>query len=156
MEKKVNTNRNAIKSLRDLLNNNITTDEFGTTKRVLMQDELTNANLMLDELLLNTNYSSTNISKNVEHPSHYNTNNPIIYVHYKGEVIAVEIECIDVIRNMPTWKGNTIKYLWREGLKKDASLSDTEKEIEDLKKSIWYIQDKIKMLEDEANSNKTE
>lgn len=85
---------------------------------------------------------------NVNHPSHYNTNNPIIRVRCKcGEIIEVSIECIDVIRNMPTWKGSAIKYLWREGLKKDTSLSDTKKEIEDLKKAIFYINDKIEMLE---------
>ena len=48
---------------------------------------------------------------------------------------------------MPTWKGSAIKYLWREGLKKDASLSDKEKEIEDCKKAIWYINEHIEKLQ---------
>jgi hypothetical protein len=38
--------------------------------------------------------------------------------------------------------------LWRAGLKKDASLEDKQKEIEDLKKSIWYINDRIKQLKE--------
>lgn len=97
--------------------------------------------------------TSFDIEDNVNHPSHYNTNNPIIRVRCKcGEIIEVSIECIDVIRNMPTWKGSAIKYLWREGLKKDTSLSDTKKEIEDLKKAIFYINDKIEMLENEIKN----
>lgn len=32
-----------------------------------------------------------------------------------------------------------MKYIWRAGLKGDA--------IEDLKKAIWYLQDEIKLLE---------
>lgn len=72
-------------------------------------------------------------NNNVNHPDYYN-NNP------SG------IECIDVIRHYPFNVGCAIKYLWRAGLKKDASLSDKEKEIEDLKKAIWYIEDRIKQL----------
>ena len=83
----------------------------------------------------------------VNHPSHYTTNVPIIRIRCKcGEILEVPVECIDIVRNMPYWKGNVIKYLWREGLKKDASLSDLEKEIEDLKKAQWYIKDKIEQL----------
>jgi hypothetical protein len=35
--------------------------------------------------------------------------------------------------------GNSVKYLWRQGEKGDA--------VTDLKKAIWYIEDKIKRLE---------
>ena len=83
----------------------------------------------------------------VDHPTHYNTNNPTLRVKCKcGEVTEVPIECIDVIRDMPSWKGNAIKYLWRAGLKSGADLSETEKTIEDLEKAIWYIKDKIEMI----------
>lgn len=89
---------------------------------------------------------------NVNHPPHYTTNSPIIKIKCAcGTIISKPIECIDVIRNMPAWKGNAIKYLWRAGLKKDASLSDTEKEIEDLNKAIWYIEDRIKQLKNELS-----
>lgn len=60
----------------------------------------------------------------VNHPKHYNS-------HPSG------IECIDVVRHMN--RGNAIKYIWRAG--------DKGNEIEDLKKSIWYLQDEIKRLE---------
>lgn len=93
---------------------------------------------------------------NVNHPSHYNTNNPVIKIKCKCDnILEIPIECIDVIRDMPTWKGNAIKYLWRAGLKKDAALTDINKEIEDLKKAIWYINDKIKQLNGKDTNKKT-
>jgi len=97
---------------------------------------------------MDTKTTESTIYDNVNHPKHYTTNNPTIKVNCPccGETIVVSIECIDAIRNMPSWKGCAIKYLWREGLKFDASLTDKEKEIEDLNKAIWYINDKIKQL----------
>jgi hypothetical protein len=83
----------------------------------------------------------------VNHPSHYTTNTPIIRIKCEcGKVVEVPIECIDVIRNMPSWKGNAIKYLWREGLKEDAELDIKQKTIQDLEKATWYIKDRIKEL----------
>lgn len=72
----------------------------------------------------------------VNHPQHYTQ-------HPSG------IECIEITRHYPFSIGNAIKYLWRAGLKKSASLSDKQKEIEDLKKSIWYINDRIKQLQND-------
>lgn len=73
---------------------------------------------------------------NVNHPKHYTS-------HPSG------VECITITRHYPFSIGNAIKYLWRAGLKKDASLEDKQKEIEDLKKSIWYINDRINQLEND-------
>lgn len=70
----------------------------------------------------------------VNHPQHYTS-------HPSG------VECIDITRHYYFSIGSAIKYLWRAGLKKDASLTDNQKEIEDLKKAIWYINDRIKQLE---------
>lgn len=72
---------------------------------------------------------------NVEHPKHYNQ-------HPSG------IECIEVARHYDFNIGNAIKYLWRSGLKKEEGMTDKDKQIEDLRKAIWYIQDEITMLED--------
>lgn len=69
----------------------------------------------------------------VEHPSHYNG--------------IPGIECIDVVRHMNFNIGNSIKYLWRAGLKNEEGYTNQEKEIEDLKKAIWYINDQIKLIE---------
>ena len=71
----------------------------------------------------------------VNHPPHYCS-------HPSG------IECITITRHYCFSIGNAIKYLWRAGLKKDVSLEDKQKEIEDLEKSIWYINDRIKQLKE--------
>ena len=64
----------------------------------------------------------------VNHPKHYN-------LHPAG------IECIDIIRHYTCDIANAIKYLWRAGLKPEMGKEDAEKEIEDLKKALWYIED---------------
>lgn len=91
--------------------------------------------------------------EHVNHPKHYNS-------HPNG------IECIDIIRHYVCDIANAIKYLWRAGLKvpskqeqcdaridiaereearpigqTEMSMDDAEKEIEDLKKALWYIED---------------
>jgi hypothetical protein len=68
----------------------------------------------------------------VNHPSHYCS-------HPSG------IECIEITRHHCFSVGNAIKYMWRAGLKDPSP----EKEIEDLKKAIWYLQDRISQLEQE-------
>lgn len=64
----------------------------------------------------------------VNHPKHYNQ-------HPAG------IECIDIIRHYTCDIANAIKYLWRAGLKPEMGKADAEKEIEDLEKALWYIDD---------------
>lgn len=61
----------------------------------------------------------------VNSPSHY-TQHPF------------DLECIDVIENMPFCRGSAIKYIWRAGDKND--------EIEDLEKSLWFIQREISRI----------
>jgi len=68
--------------------------------------------------------------EHVNHPKHYNQ-------HPAG------IECIDIIRHYTCDIANAIKYLWRAGLKPEMGKEDAEKEIEDLKKALWYIEDFI-------------
>ena len=65
--------------------------------------------------------------------------------HYKNDKSGVE--CIEITRHRNFNIGNAIKYLWRAGLKESADKSKVAKEIEDLKKAIWYINDEIKRLE---------
>lgn len=71
----------------------------------------------------------------VNHPSHYTS-------HPSG------VECITITRHYCFAIGNAIKYLWRAGLKQDADNTEKEKEIEDLQKAIWYINDRIKQLQE--------
>lgn len=73
---------------------------------------------------------------NVNHPSHYT---------WLKEKCGIEV--IDITRHMDFNLGNAIKYILRAGHKTDTSMSNQQKEIEDLKKAAWYINDKIKMLE---------
>lgn len=70
---------------------------------------------------------------NINHPSHYTS-------HPSG------IECIDIAEYHDFCIGNAIKYLWRAGLKSEDGISKKEKQIEDLKKAIWYIKREIKHL----------
>ena len=71
----------------------------------------------------------------VNHPTHYNS-------HPSG------VECIEITRHYCFAIGNAIKYLWRAGLKQDADKTEREKEIEDLKKAVWYINDRIEQLKE--------
>lgn len=59
--------------------------------------------------------------------------------HYKSHPSGVE--CIEITQHHDFLIGNAIKYLWRAGLKNEAT------EVEDLKKAVWYIERKIKVLE---------
>lgn len=95
--------------------------------------------------------------EHVNHPAHYQRKDGI--------------ECINIIRHYTCDIANAIKYLWRAGLKVpskqvqcDACIDiaereearpigqtemgkdDAEKEIEDLKKALWYIEDYKKHL----------
>lgn len=69
---------------------------------------------------------------NVNHPPHYTS-------HPSG------IECIEITRHYSFSIGNAIKYLWRAGLKENN-------ELEDLNKAKWYIEDRIKQIENETIS----
>lgn len=58
--------------------------------------------------------------------------------HYQG---ANGIECIDIIRHYTCDIANAQKYLMRAGHKPEQGMTQEEKEIEDLKKSLFYIDD---------------
>ena len=71
----------------------------------------------------------------VNHPIHYTS-------HPSG------IECIEITRHMNFNCGNTVKYVWRHGLK-PADPNDgpgIEDAILDLQKAIWYLRDEIDRL----------
>lgn len=71
-------------------------------------------------------------------------NNSINPNHYKSHPSGVE--CITITQHHDFCIGNAIKYLWRAGLK------DSTKEIEDLEKAIWYINNKINLLKNGTNN----
>jgi hypothetical protein len=70
-----------------------------------------------------------------------NVNNPAHYTSHPSGV-----ECIDIAEHHNFCIGNAIKYLWRAGLKSDADKTDTQKQIEDLEKSVWYIRREIERI----------
>ena len=70
----------------------------------------------------------------VNHPPHYTS-------HPSG------VEAINICEHYGFCIGNAMKYLWRAGLKGDA--------IEDLKKSVWYIQREIQRREKELENRRT-
>lgn len=69
----------------------------------------------------------------VNHPKHY-TSDP------SG------VEAIEITRWRNFNVGNAIKYLWRAGLKEDPSKDLLEKQVEDLRKAVFYINDEIARL----------
>lgn len=81
---------------------------------------------------------NTKLIERIEHPRHYS---------YLKELCGIEV--IDITRHLDFDLGNAIKYILRSGHKEESSMTNKEKEIEDLKKAVWYLNDKIKMLENE-------
>lgn len=84
---------------------------------------------------------ASDIKDNVNHPSHYT---------WLKDLCGVEP--IDICKYLDFDLGNALKYILRAGHKKDISMTDGEKTIEDLKKAIFYINDKIEMLENEIKN----
>ena len=76
----------------------------------------------------------------VNSPSHYS---------YLKKLCGIEV--IDITRHMDFDLGNAIKYILRAGHKTEEGYDDKAKTVEDLKKAVWYINDKIKTLEHETN-----
>lgn len=72
----------------------------------------------------------------VEHPTHYT---------WLKELCGIEV--IDITRHMDFDLGCAVKYLLRAGHKDEKGYSNADKAIEDLQKAIWYIKDKIKLIE---------
>lgn len=69
------------------------------------------------------------MSDNVNHPKHYTT-------HPSG------VECIQITEHMGFNLGNAVKYIWRADLK--------GKQVEDLKKAVWYINREIQRVSNES------
>ena len=80
----------------------------------------------------------------VNHPPHYN---------WLKDKCGVEV--IDIARHLDFDLGNAIKYILRAGKKpitSEENINNNKAAIQDLNKAIWYINDKINMLEDEYNN----
>ena len=62
--------------------------------------------------------------------------------HYGGEDNTYEAIKVIEAWDLDFHIGNTVKYISRAGKK------GTDKELQDLKKALWYLERKIKNLED--------
>lgn len=82
---------------------------------------------------------NTELNERVEHPTHYS---------YLKKLCGIEV--IDITRHMDFDMGNAVKYLLRAGHKSENGYTNKDKTIEDLKKAIFYINDKIKLLNNEV------
>lgn len=71
----------------------------------------------------------------VNHPPHYT---------WLKELVGIEV--IDIVRHLDFDLGCAVKYILRQGRKSEKGMSDKEKAVEDLRKAIWYIEDRIKMI----------
>ena len=78
----------------------------------------------------------------ISHPPHYT---------WLKELCGIEV--IDITRHLDFDLGNAIKYILRAGHKSEQGYNNIEKEIEDLQKALFYINDKINMLKNEYNSS---
>ena len=91
-------------------------------------------------------YDRIKEDENVSHPSHYT---------WLKEKCGIEV--IDITRHLDFDLGNAIKYILRAGKKpiiNNNTIDFNKSAIQDLNKAIWYINDKIKMLENEINKTK--
>lgn len=79
-----------------------------------------------------------NTEDKVNHPNHYT---------WLRERCGIEV--IDITRWLDFDIGNAVKYLLRAGRKSEEGMTDREKTIQDLKKAVWYINDKINQLNNE-------
>ena len=90
-------------------------------------------------------YDRIKEDENVSHPSHYT---------WLKDKCGIEV--INITRHLDFDLGNAIKYILRAGRKPiiNENLSDDflRAAIQDLKKALFYINDKIDMLENEYKS----
>ena len=99
------------------------------------EDFLVSANPFIKYEEENVPRGTMDSESRVEHPNYYKLSNGI--------------EVLDIVRDLPFNIGNVVKYVIRAGKKREAGLSDKQKQLEDLKKAKFYIEDAIKQLNKE-------
>lgn len=106
----------------------ITTDDFSREVYRMFSEDVS------DEEIIKYIKNMDNNKEHVNHPTHYGgQDNPY-------EAIKV-IDAWDLGFSL----GNTVKYISRAGKK------ETDKELQDLKKALWYLQHHIEELEKKTN-----
>lgn len=105
-------------------------------KLIIQGENDTETPLSFEYVVLNFDLLKEPVNDKVDHPSHYT---------WLKEKCGIEV--IDITRHLDFDKGNAIKYILRSGYKEEKGYTSNQKEIEDIKKAIWYLNDKLKMLE---------
>lgn len=78
-----------------------------------------------------------NKNERVNHPSHYT---------WLKNVCGIEV--IDLTRHFDFCTGNALKYILRAGHKDEDGMTRKDKAVEDLRKAVFYLNDRIAQLED--------
>ena len=116
-------------------------NDVDSIEKIAIENYITEADISLDvsDVVIDTiiNIEEQKQFDDVERPKHYTDGN---------------IEVIDFIedKKLGFCLGNVVKYVARAGKKKDAKLSDEEKELEDLKKALWYLKRRIFEVENKV------
>ena len=125
---------------------NVKHDEGGTICSITVNDGKLIYDVVLNDIISVVDLEGLNSAKftanhlkegdAVNHPPHYNDG---------------KIEVIDYIndKKMNFNRGNVIKYVSRAGKKASKGLDDLAKEIQDLEKAAFYLNDEIKRLKKE-------
>lgn len=74
--------------------------------------------------------------------------------HYSWLKKLAGVEVIDITRHLDFDLGNAVKYILRASRKSEEGYDDKAKTIEDLRKAIFYINDKIAQIEGKCDKNK--
>ncbi len=90
---------------------------------------------------MKTMESETMRQKQEQHPDV--VNHPRHYTWLKD---FCGIEPIDICRHMDFNRGNALKYILRAGHKQEQGLTPPQKEIQDLQKAIFYINNEIELI----------
>lgn len=121
----------ALENVKDVFLTNIS-DSYGITFLVRTTPFSIDESIVPEEIVPRGTMES---ESRVEHPNYYKLSNGI--------------EVLDVIRDLPFNIGNVVKYVIRAGKKREAGLSDKQKQLEDLEKAKFYIEDAIKQLRED-------
>ena len=118
-----------IKVDKSIVECNIIADEYIPYKK--------NIPIQFEEIAKNGTAITEEKEEMVNHPNHY---------AWLKELCG--IEPIDICRHLDFNCGSAVKYLLRKG-KKEMNLSEREQRVHDLSKTIFYLKDEIKMLENQ-------
>lgn len=121
----------ALENVKDVFLTNIS-DSYGITFLVRTTPFSIDDSIVPEEIVPCGTMES---ESRVEHPNYYKLSNGI--------------EVLDIVRDLPFNIGNVVKYVIRAGKKKEAGISDKQKQIEDLEKAKFYLEDAIKQLNKE-------